>query len=165
MMNQIENIGREMMQENRWLYAIGGGILGFGLIHMLNKRGMVPNRTGGGLHYRMGDHDIFIRQGGMYEGGEQGSFLVFAGRPGTDEEDLIGVIERRAKGTFRAFPVTFYDQLGVETDLPSFMLRDGVINRSLHRAAEYLHKVYHRAYKRSRAYEERLGRDFNEMLK
>lgn len=121
--------------------------------------GHFSKATRSGLAMTVDGMDYFI----LVEGMPEGSYAVWVARPYATKNDFVGIVEKAARG-FRVYPPDKYG-FGVKTDLPSFIIKKGTLLRSLRKAVGYLGKPYMRAFRKSRAYKDALGRQFSRELR
>jgi hypothetical protein len=148
------------------LAVIGGAVAGFfGMKlwtdrHRLTEiRKIKRNRgTRGGLEMTIDSVSYFL----LVEGMPEGSYSVYAERPYSETTDFVGVVEKGPRG-FRAYPPAKYG-FGVKSDLPSFIVEGGTLLRTLRKAVGYLGKPYTRAFRKSRAFKQAIGRQFSREL-
>jgi len=98
----------------------------------------------------------------LVEGMPEGTYAVWAERPYSETTDYVGYVVKVSRG-FRAFPPEKYG-FGIKTDLPSFIIERGTLLRTLRKAVGYLGKPYSRAFRKSRAYKQAIGRQFSREL-
>lgn len=127
----------------------------------IHRRQKIKSNRGvrGGLGMKIDGVDYFL----LVEGMPEGAYAVWAERPYSETTDFVGIVEKGARG-FRAYPPEKYG-FGVKTDLPSFIVESGTLVRSLRKAVGYLGKPYQRAFSKSRAYKQALGRQFSRELR
>jgi len=135
--------------------AIGGAVVGYCAVKMLDRRSL--NRNPGGLGLEIDGHDVYVRVGGQ----------VYIQRPGSKAEDFIGTIKYSGK-VFRAIPPSSYGKLKVESMAMGHTLESGTAKRTMRDAARYLVGVYGRHYAMSKpgltARKRRLGTEFDEAM-
>lgn len=153
------------------LAALGGAVAGFLGMKLWSDRQAIgdrlteirrikrnPRGTRGGLEMTIDGVDYFI----LVEGMPEGKYVVRVERPYSETTDFVGIVEKCPRG-FRAFPPVKYD-FGIKSDLPSFTVEGGTLLRTLRKAVGYLGKPYSRAFRKSRAFKQAIGRQFSREL-
>lgn len=165
----------EWKVDQRILFAIFGVVAGYHGMKLWSERQEMKSRfqefwdmdirkirrnrgVRGGLSMTIDDVDYFL----LVEGMPEGTYAVWAQRPYSETTDFVGLAEKSARG-FRAYPTDKYG-FGVKTDLPGFITESGTLVRTLRKAVAYLGKPYTRAFRKSRAYKQALGRQFSREL-
>lgn len=149
------------------LAVIGGALAGFLGMKLWSNRARLteirrikrnPRGARGGLEMTIDGTSYFLRVEGMPEG----SYTVWAERPYSETTDFVGHVVKGSRG-FRAFPPEKYN-FGVKSDLPSFTIEGGTLLRTLRKSVGYLGKPYSRAFRKSRAFKQAIGRQFSREL-
>ena len=145
-----------------WLMALGGAVVGYVAVKMLERRDIHSNP--GGLEMEIDGFVVHVNVSGQ----GPGMYSLSVERPHSTLTEFIGSIEQTSGHLFRAFPPEGYARLDVRSTISMSTIENGVIKRSLRDAAKYLVEIYQDHYLMSgvyrRLHKQRLGREFSRAL-